>query len=331
MELRLTPADWQRLRLLRDRFLADASENYWTPRDLELYDAVYAQRVGWKWDAVLASLSLAGWTPAARKILDWGCGTGIASRAVAEWSDIRSVELFDQSAAAVEFAAGKLRQSGVEVRRRSIADTIESGTLLLLSHVVGELDAVELARLGEFASTASEVIWVEPGSHELSRRLGSIRQTLLAAGHRMIAPCTVQRTCPMFEPENARHWCHFFAKPPPEAFQSPLWREVSTRIGIDLRSLPYSYLTSSKIAEPHWPARAERRIGHARELKAECQLLCCGEPGLSERALQRRDDPELFRKIVKKGTDGVFVWEPNLDKPGRVCGGRTVDEPPAYR
>ncbi|MDD5201410.1 MAG: small ribosomal subunit Rsm22 family protein [Terrimicrobiaceae bacterium] len=318
--------DWERLRALRDRFLTDATGNYWRDaRDLELYDAVFAQRIGWKWDGVLASLDRAGWKPAAAQILDWGCGTGIASRAVSAWSGIASVALFDESPMAAAFAAGKFGPPGAAVRSRPFAGGLEPGTLLLISHVAGELDDGGLLELAALAASADEVIWVEPGSRDLSRRLGAVRETLLRGGHRIIAPCTHLRPCPMIEPRNAQHWCHFFARPPIGIFQSNFWREVSMRLEIDLRSLPYSFLASSRRWSREWPGGAERLIGHPREFKAHCKLLCCGATGLEERTLQRRDDPDLFRRIVKKGADGVFAWGLSQTKSGQVNSGRLVD------
>ena len=58
--------DWAALDRLRDSFLAGkpAGASYWTSRmDLENYDFAFAQRIGWKWDAVLRELKLRGWTP----------------------------------------------------------------------------------------------------------------------------------------------------------------------------------------------------------------------------------------------------------------------------
>lgn len=324
MEIKLHAGDWQRLRALRDRFLTDASEEYWTPRDLELYDAAFAPRIGWKWAGALASLDRAKWRPESARLLDWGCGTGVAARTVAAWSGIREAELFDQSGHAMNFAAGTLRAAGVAVRFGREGKAIEPGTLLVLSHVAGELSDDELVRLAAFAATADEVIWVEPGAREVSRRLGGAREILRAAGHRFAAPCTHARGCPMLEPANERHWCHFFAKPPTKIFQSPFWREVSTRVEIDLRSLPYSFLASSRRASPAWPENAERLIGHPRELKAHCKLLGCGVAGLNERTLQKRDAPELYRQITKKGADGVFAWERDPAHPDRVSGGAIV-------
>jgi len=319
------PGDWQRLRTLRDRFLTDATDDYWTTRDLALYDAVFAPRIGWKWDAALASLTRAGWRPRSAQLLDWGCGTGIAARTVAAWSGIRTAEVSDQSPLAAAFALDRLHAAGVIARIRPSPEVVPSDTLLVLSHVVGELHPDELANLAAFAATADEILWVEPGSRDISRRLSAVRDTLLRAGHQLLAPCTHQQTCPMLTPENERHWCHFFAPPPTEVFQSPFWREVSLRLGIDLRALPYSFLAASRVSIPAWPAKAERLIGHPRELKAHCKLLCCGATGLVERMLQKRDAPGLFRQITKKGADGVFAWRENPDKPGQVVDGEIVD------
>jgi ribosomal protein RSM22 (predicted rRNA methylase) len=326
MDPKFSAADWQRLRVLRDRFLTDASEEYWTERDLELYDATFARRIGWKWESVLDCLTRAHWHPTSTRLLDWGCGTGIASRAVAAWSGIIEATVFDQSALAMKFAAAALEREGVRARISGREPSIEPGTLLVLSHVAGELSEEESAALAEVAAQAEEVIWVEPGSRDISRRLSSAREILRAAGHRFAAPCTHGNVCPMLQPENERHWCHFFARPPTEVFQSPFWREFSTRLEIDLRSLPYSFLASSRKPIPALPAHAERMIGRPRELKAHALLLCCGQDGLHERALQKRDEPELFRRVTKKGADGIFAWAMDPDKPGRVRGGRLLDD-----
>ena len=318
----MTSRDWQRLRALRERYLTDASEEYWTERDLELYDATFAQRIGWKWDAVLADLSDLGWKPQSKRLFDWGCGTGIAARTVASWSGLRHVAVFDQSRLAMTFAVNSLRRENIEARTASLSTTVEPGTLLVLSHVVGELNDEELTRLAKVAASAEELIWVEPGSREISRRLGSVRSILQQAGHQFIGPCTHQNTCPMFAPENERHWCHFFGRPPTEIFQSAFWRRFSEEVEIDLRGLPYSFLASSRLQPPLVPPGAERLIARPVELKAHSRLLCCGAEGLSDRLFQKRTAPDLYRRILKKSLDGVFVWK--TDAAGQITDGRNL-------
>jgi ribosomal protein RSM22 (predicted rRNA methylase) len=323
--LNFTSADWKRLRALRDRFLADATQEYWSPGDLELYDATFAQRIGWKWNGVLAALDRAGWRPSSKRLLDWGCGTGIAARVVADWTGIRAASIHDQSPLAVTFAFESLRALGIETNVLHQGKSIPDDTLLLVSHVAGELLDEELAALAKFAAGAAEIIWVEPGSREISLRLAKVHDILQEGGHQMIAPCTHNAACPMGTQE--KDWCHFFASPPSEIFQSAFWREFSRQLEIDLRALPFSFLASSKNAVPHWPQDAERLIGRPRVLKGHCELLCCGSDGLAVRGLQKRDEPVLFRRLCREGLDGVFQWKTNPDRPQRVASGRLLDEP----
>ena len=76
--------DWNALERLRKAFLGGTAGaiDYWqSENDLASYDATFAQRIGWKWDYVLHELTRRGWSPARGELLDWGCGSGIASRA----------------------------------------------------------------------------------------------------------------------------------------------------------------------------------------------------------------------------------------------------------
>ena len=308
--MKLTNADWQRLRTLRDRFLHDASENYWSSkRDLELYDLVFAARIGWKWNALLHSLTPLGWKPQSDKIIDWGCGTGIASRQVTTWSGIKQVTLVDQSPLALDFTEQGLDKLGITSSTQSFESPFTSSSLLLLSHVLGELSEKEISELALKATTVDEIIWLEPGSRDISRKLSEIRNIFLQAGHHLIAPCTHALPCPMLQPQHERHWCHFFAQPPTEIFQSAFWHEASHQLGIDLRSLPYSYLVLSRHGSPSWQGNAERLIGHPRSYKGYGKLFCCGALGLCERTLQKRDNPELFRRLIKQEEEGAFHWK----------------------
>ena len=79
--------DWPALDRLREGFLSGTAgaADYWrSASDVASYDLTYAQRIGWKWDAVLAALALRGWKPPAGPLVDWGCGSGIAHRCVLE-------------------------------------------------------------------------------------------------------------------------------------------------------------------------------------------------------------------------------------------------------
>ena len=107
--------DWEALDRLRDTFLAGKppSGSYWNSiHDLANYDFTYAQRIGWKWDAVLRELKLRGWSPPPGPLLDWGCGSGIAGRRALEHFGTESFECFqliDQSVLAVQLSAARAK------------------------------------------------------------------------------------------------------------------------------------------------------------------------------------------------------------------------------
>ena len=67
--------DWRALARLRANFLQGSAGqgDYWQREsDLASYDATFAQRIGWKWDYVLAELSRRGWSPPRGEVFDWG-------------------------------------------------------------------------------------------------------------------------------------------------------------------------------------------------------------------------------------------------------------------
>src|SRR5688572_10558812 len=156
--------DWEILDRLRETFLTGdkTAGPYWhTITDLECYDFTYGERIGWKWDAVIAELKSRGWTPGWNALtptrsertevsslhlptlLDWGCGSGIAGRRVLEAfgaDKFSRLVLHDHSALALDYAEHRARQAwpALTIER---ADTRflrgeEPIGLLVVSHVV---------------------------------------------------------------------------------------------------------------------------------------------------------------------------------------------------
>ncbi|MFI5337773.1 MAG: small ribosomal subunit Rsm22 family protein, partial [Opitutales bacterium] len=247
--------DWEVLDRLRGTFLSEAKAGgpYWhTITDLECYDLTYAERIGWKWDAVLRELRRRGWTPcsepgrtacsepgrtacgepcrtaggeqscphevtkAGLTVLDWGCGSGVAGRRVVEFfgaGNFSRLLLHDHSALAMDYAEHRGRQAfpALTVERASHRfRQVEPVDVLVVSHVLNELDDVARAELADQLNRARSVLWVEPGTHEVSRALVGWRERLCAAGAQPVAPCTHEAACGVLTAGNERHWCHFF-------------------------------------------------------------------------------------------------------------------------
>jgi len=332
--------DWAALKRLRDTFLAaePTGGNYWTSRsDLENYDFTFAQRIAWKWDAVLRELKLRGWTPPpGGRLLDWGCGSGIAGRRVVEFfgpEHFTALHVFDRSPLAVEFAVGRAQETFPSLRTEPFPDTparhhdgperrppvrrdpslpnpagSETGApsvgTLVISHVLNELTDAGGQALRDAIDRADAVLWVEPGTYADSRALIEVRERLREK-FLLIAPCTHQAGCGLLVPENERHWCHHFASPPAGIMADSNWVRFAQRAGIDLRSLPYSFLALERkgLRDPVpglLPDGFSRIIGEPRFYKGFAKIFSCQADAVRDLTLQKRDAPELFKALKDK-------------------------------
>jgi len=309
--------DWEVLDRLRETFLrGDKTQGpYWhTITDLECYDFTYGERIGWKWDAVLAELKRRRWSPASgAAILDWGCGSGVAGRRVLEAfgpAAFSRVVLHDHSTLAIDYAEHRARQDfpALPVERAStrFLRGEEPIGLLVVSHVINELDEIARAELTALATRAQAILWVEPGTHEVSRALGDWRERLRSR-FQLVAPCPHQIDCGVLRPGNERHWCHFFAAPPTGLYADSGWVKFGQRAGIDLRALPYAFLAldsrPSALDSGHSVI-----IGEPRVYKGYAKLFNCDVTGVAEFTLQKRDAPELLKEFKHGAGPELHRW-----------------------
>jgi ribosomal protein RSM22 (predicted rRNA methylase) len=292
------PRELTTLRRLRDGFLANTAgtTDYWrTADDLALYNETFGERIGWKWDAVLSELVARAWAPTATRILDFGCGSGIASRRVLEaFPGFTELHLHDRSRAAIRFAANRATTDFPTLRVTTNEPTTDANTLLVVSHVLNELTTADATALLRLARTAGEILWVEAGTHADSRALVEQVREPLRATHRVLAPCTHSEVCGLRTPANATHWCHTFAKAPSDIFQNAAWSELSRELGIDLRALPYSFLALTRHTTPPTDATLARVIGRPRQYKGYAKVLRCDATGVADIPIQKRDDKTLW-------------------------------------
>ncbi len=323
-----TDIDWEGLAALREGFLHDArGKQYWeSERLLRSYDATFAARIGWKWDAVLEELLARNCVfDATAKVIDWGCGTGIASRRfLVHFPAFRSAEffLFDQAMAAQQFACQKITESFPGVKTKIVDAHTVSGVFtdatVLISHVLNELNETQIQELLARLETARQILWVESATGEVARRLVKVRESL-KTGFYVTAPCTHQCACGLLSEKNLQHWCHHFARPPMEAFTEAHWTHFSRTLEIDLRSLPYSFLVMRNKAASAEPAVVwkNRIIGKPREYKGYMKVLSCQEGGVEEYLFQEREDKRLYKQLSKGKSGPLYNWKL---KDGRIAG-----------
>jgi Mitochondrial small ribosomal subunit Rsm22 len=183
---------------------------------------------------------------------------------------------------------------------------------LVISHVLNELTDFGEQALREAIDRADAVLWVEPGTYADSRALIEVRERLREK-FLLIAPCTHQAACGLRAPENERHWCHHFASPPAGIMADSNWVRFAQRAGIDLRSLPYSFLTLERkgLCDPvHGllPDGFSRIIGTPRFYKGFAKIFSCQADGVRDLTLQKRDAPELFRALKDRDATPVQQW-----------------------
>jgi SAM-dependent methyltransferase len=269
---------------------------YWESlRELELYDETFAQRIGWKWDAVLGELARRARLPGGKSVLDWGCGTGIAVRRfLAASPGIETVYLWDHSRAALDFACGRLAEEypGLEVR----TELPQEVDVVLVSHVLEELGSEERDELVREAARAPAVLWVEPGSRTSSRALGELRAGFLAT-HDVLAPCTHQAACGALA--RADDWCHFFGRPPQAVFTEGAWAELGRELGIDLRSLPYSFLVLARRGSFALDGPGARFLDRPSFTRGRVELRLCREAGVEEVDFLQRTDKRLYKALER--------------------------------
>ncbi len=317
--------DWARLDRLRGKFINEAfgASAYWQDEtDLELYDQTFGERIGWKWDAVLAELTRRGWSPPpASELWDWGCGSGVAGRRVlAQWPhQFSTMRVTDLSPLAAAFAARRVAKFAPDLLVSTVppAPPASSRPLVLcVSHVWNELTVDGREQLLQLASEATAVLWVEPGTHGTARALQQVRAELMVRGGHVVAPCTHASACGLLAPGNERHWCHHFAEPPAGVFADSDWVRFSHRAGIDLRSLPYAFLAFDRRPQPSTATHhVQRLLGSARVYKGFARALFCGADGVAEWEVPQRSAPAVH-KAWGKARGGVLY---RLDgKAGRV-------------
>jgi hypothetical protein len=181
-------------------------------------------------------------------------------------------------------------------------------------------------QLLQLAGTAAAVLWVEPGTHETARDLQTVRDHFREAFD-VLAPCTHQGPCGLLAAGMERHWCHHFAPPPPEVFISSDWSRFAVRAGIDLRSVPYSFLClqrRSAGAAPRSDQGWERLLGRARISKPYARILSCGVCGVFDTEVPKRQLPDWF-KTFKNGEEPRRIrWTRDGD---RACSAESALSP----
>ncbi|RZA13870.1 MAG: hypothetical protein EOP10_29030 [Proteobacteria bacterium] len=281
---------------------------------MSAYDETLAQRIRWKWRAVLDALPVSlGELPTT--IIDWGCGTGGASRELLARDEnqnhFKKVLPLDRSTRAVQFASRKIQAEFPTVERLTREGT--EPFILLISHVFSELPPEELQKLLPLLKRARYVLWVESGRRMESRRLSALREDLRVT-HEFLAPCPHQGVCGMLAPDQEENWCHFKAPVPKDVHHSAFWRECSKQLGFDLRSLPVAYLFAGQKRESTLPDDQVRVLAGSRQFKGYTRYHGCHKSGVYVAEFMKRHSKSLYESLAEPELDSLYSREQLLLK-----------------
>lgn len=313
----LQSIDWSALEHVRQKFLDGSSSeaSYWDSEALlENYDATFARRISWKWEYVLRQLDFFNLDfPTPLTVLDWGCGSGVASEIfTSHFSEyISEIDIFDRSEIAMEYTCSKLQSQFPDiVVRQGITQTQYS--VVLISHVLTELSREQVRELCSIIQSATYIIWIEPGSREAAERLVFARE-LLRNNFSIVLPCPHQSVCQLSKTSSSMHWCHFHAESPEEAFTSRDWARFADSTGIDIRSLPVSFLILSKeTISLKTSLPRDRILGHAKTDLQNAYFLACLHTGETKRfKVPKKKFPEAFKQLKKQQIDWLISLDYN--------------------
>jgi ribosomal protein RSM22 (predicted rRNA methylase) len=249
------------------------------------------------------------------RVLDLGAGCGAMSlgalvhAAAAGATRPLAIEAVDQDAAALAILADAVPAAAralgvaatVTTRRADLPGAaLPRAELILAGTVLNELDdaaalALTRAALAALADDGALVL-IEPALRETTRALHRLRDAVIAAGAaHVFAPCTRRAApCPMLADE--RDWCHEErgAALPPRAAR------LAQVTGLRDGAMKYSYLVLR-----HRPGHvggtddALRVVGHPQRSKGKLELPVCGQAGLTQLRVLKRDRATIGRAVQR--------------------------------
>ncbi len=287
--------DWKILAALRDRFLhpQPGGSDYWkTASELIEYDRSFARRIALKWRAVWTELAPA--LPSSMAVWDWGCGTGVATETLFEIGRLEKAWLSDRSARAAQFARTKLTELGVTAEILS-ENKPDGPYWLVASHVWNELSSSARDALVFAMENAEGFVWVEPGTPQMSQAVVALRERMRSR-FSILGPCPHAAGCGV----SGSDWCHFFAPPAAEHFTTAEWTRFAKELGVDLRSLPVSFLAMSRAPKVQSERVHGRVLGRPHVTKGLATGLVCRESGVVKERLSLKPGMKLkdFRETV---------------------------------
>jgi ribosomal protein RSM22 (predicted rRNA methylase) len=224
-----------------------------------------------------------------QSILDVGAGPGTASwAAIDAWPSVQRTTLVDSNpqllALARQFQDAMQRNIAADIVADDLAQALgdaPAADVVMASYALTELSPAALnGVLGTLWQHAERLlVIVEPGTVDGFRRILSCRDTLIASGATIVAPCSHQGPCPLVD---TARWCHFAAR-----LARSRDHMIVKDAHVPFEDEKFSYLVAGKgFADM---ARGGRVLATPKVSKAGVGLTLCAPEHAEERNVARRD------------------------------------------
>lgn len=239
-----------------------------------------------------------------RSLLDAGSGPGTAAwAATSAYPDISAVTFLDNNMPFLKLAGSLAAQSEHLALQRARAMTADLGNLpddvavdlVIAAYALAELPVAAARDTAAALWKACEntLVVIEPGTPQGFARIHEVRVALLAEGAHLIAPCTHVNACPI-QPSG---WCHF-------SIRLARRREHmhAKKATVPFEDEKFSYLIASR-----QPGALEgaRILSPPVQSKADVKFKLCGQNGLSQQSVARRDKA-AYKRVRKLQWGDLF-------------------------
>jgi ribosomal protein RSM22 (predicted rRNA methylase) len=227
-------------------------------------------------------------------VLDIGAGAGAASLAAREcFPEAQTITMVERDPALAAAAHQWLPEAAIMLEDVTRIKTLPPHDLVIAAYSLDEIAEPLAARLWQAARVA--LVAIEPGTPRGYALILKVREELLEAGARMVAPCPAATPCPLAAPD----WCHFAAR----VERSSIHRRIKdAELGYEDEKFSYVAVAREPVDLP-----ASRIIGRPRQRPGLIVLETCA-PGGVRTVRAPRSDREAFR-AARKATWGA-AWTP---------------------
>jgi ribosomal protein RSM22 (predicted rRNA methylase) len=229
-------------------------------------------------------------------ILDLGSGPGTVMFAATEILNVNNITLVEKDRAFIEIgkrlAANSnfesVKNADWEIRDINSISDIPSHDLVTASYVLNELSEKEITRLVDITWEKAKqlIIFVEPGTPAGFKNIRLVREKLIQMAANIIAPCPHNNECPMMEGD----WCHFSKR-----VERTKYHRILKDGDLSYEDEKFSYIVASRTPVKLPDARV---IRHPKINKGHLELKVCGENGLKEFIVSRKEN-EIYKKAQK--------------------------------